>query len=108
MATDNKNKKKFSTSKLILWGTFLMCIEIIAFCQYAIIRLEDASSIYAMIGAPVAFIPVVLGYFFKSKAENTIGGLVYESTMAEFNDVSNYGVEEELNFIIDEELVNEE
>lgn len=102
-----KNKKKFSTSKLILWATFLMCIEIIIFCQYAIIRLEDASSIYALIGAPVAFIPVVIGYFVKSKAENTSGGLVYESTMAELNSVVDYSVEEP-DFIIDDGLVNEE
>lgn len=101
------NKKKFSTSKLILWATFLMCVEIIVFCQYAIIYLKDASSIYALIGAPVAFIPVVIGYFFKSKAENTSGGLVYESTMAELNSGVDYSADE-LEFITDEELVNEE
>lgn len=110
MVTDNKKKKRFSTSKLILWATFLMCVEIILFCEYAIIYLEDASSIYALIGAPVAFIPIVIGYFVKSKAENTSGGLVYESTMAELNSSTNYEVkiDEELDFIIDEELVNEE
>lgn len=104
---DSNKKKKFSTSKFILWATFLMCIEIILFCQYAILRFEDSAAIVAMIGAPVTFIPVVIGYFIKSKAENTSGGLVYESTMAELNFEDDYNVEES-EFIIDEELVNEE
>lgn len=104
----SNKKKKFSTSKLVLWATFLMCVEIIAFCQYAIIRLEDASSIYAMIGAPVAFIPVVIGYFSKSKVENTVGGVVYETAIAELNSSSEYIIEEEQDFIIEDELVNEE
>lgn len=104
---NGNKKKKFSTSKLVLWATFLMCVEIIVFCQYAIIRLEDASSIYAMIGAPVTFIPVVIGYFVKSKAENTSGGLVYESAMAEMNVVSDYNTEKQ-DFVVNEELVNEE
>ena len=109
MATDKKKnkKKKFSTSKFILWATFLMCIEIILFCQYAILRFEDSSSIYAMIGAPVAFIPVVIGYFVKSKAENTIGGVTYETAMAELNVDFDYGAEEQ-DFIIDEELIDEQ
>lgn len=102
MATDNKKKKKFSTSKLILWATFLMCIQIVLFCEYAIIRLEDASSIYAMIGAPIAFIPVVLGYFSKSKLENTAGGITYEMAMLESG--SEYNIEND----IDEELTDEE
>ena len=102
MIEKNKKKKKFSTSKLILWATFLMCIQIVLFCEYAIIRLEDASSIYAMIGAPIAFIPVVLGYYSKSKAENTASGITYEMAMLESG--SEYIAEND----IDEELVNEE
>lgn len=107
MATYNKKKKKFSTSKLILWATFLMCIQIVLFCEYAIIRLEDASSIYAMIGAPIAFIPVVIGYFSKSKVENTSGGITYEMAMLESS--YEYDVtKEEQDFITENELVNEE
>lgn len=83
-----KNKYNFrikvpSTSKLVLLGVFLICIEIIVFAEYAMIVLGDASAMYALIGVPAALIPVCLGYYSKSKAENTTGGITYESAIAQ-------------------------
>lgn len=72
-----------STSKLVLLGVFLMCIETMAFAQYAMIVLGDASAMYALIGVPAALIPTCLGYFSKAKAENTVGGIKYETAMHE-------------------------
>lgn len=72
-----------STSKIILFAVALLCLEIIIFCQYAMISLQDTSAMYVLIGVPVSLIPIVLGYYHKSKAENTAGGIVYETTMAQ-------------------------
>ena len=83
-----KNKPKFrppSTSKLILMGATLLCLEIVIFCEYAMIALGDTSAMYALIGVPATLIPIVLGYYSKSKAENTKNGIVYEQAMMELN-----------------------
>lgn len=84
-----------STSKLVLLGVFLMCIEIMIFAQYAMIVLGDTSAMYALIGVPAALIPVCLGYFSKAKAENTVGGIKFETAInnqnVEYVDVDTVG-----------------
>lgn len=72
-----------STSKLVLFAVFLLCIEIIIFCQYAMIVLGDTSALYVLIGVPVSLVPVVLGYYNKSKAENSKDGITYDLAMLE-------------------------
>lgn len=97
------NKKKISTSKLILLGVILMCVEIVAFCEYAMLSSGDLSSMYVLLGIPVSLIPVCLGYFNKSKAENTAGGIVFETAMMESGLSDNmYGEE------LEEEITEEE
>ena len=83
-AEAKKYKKQIklpSTSKLVLLVVFLMCIEVLLFCEYAMIFLGDTESMYALIGVPAALVPVCLGYFNKSKQENTVNGIVYETAM---------------------------
>lgn len=87
----NKHKHKFklpSTSKLVLLVVFLMCIEILIFSQYAMIKTGDISAMYTLIGVPVTLVPVTLGYYWKAKNENTAQGLVYEERMYELNQPS--------------------
>lgn len=86
----NEEKRKYwpklhlpSTSKLVLLVVFLLCIEIIAFCQYAMIVLGDTSAMYVLIGIPTTLVPIVLGYYNKSKAENSKDGITYEMAMLE-------------------------
>ncbi len=82
----SKYKRKLkmpSTSKLILLGVILLCLEIVIFCEYAMVHLGDTSALYALIGIPVAIAPTVVSYYMKSKAENTEGGIIYETAMAE-------------------------
>lgn len=79
-----------STSKLILLVAFLLCLEIILFCEYMMVKTGDLSSLYAMIGVASALIPLCLGYYFKSKAENTAGGITYDMAMLEANQNLNY------------------
>ncbi len=80
----NKFKKRFnmpSTSKMILWVVILFSLQIVFFIEYCMIKYGDFSATYALIGIPTTIIPTILGYFYKSKAENTQGGIVYESAM---------------------------
>lgn len=79
-----------STSKLILLVAFLLCLEIIIFCEYMMVQTGDLSSLYSMIGVASALIPLCLGYYFKSKAENTAGGITYDMAMLEANQNLNY------------------
>lgn len=79
-----KTKRKLpSTSKLILLGVILLCVQIVFFCEHAMMTLYDASSMYVLIGIPAALAPIIWGYYSKSKAENTQGGIVYDSAMEE-------------------------
>lgn len=92
---EEKNKYKFkfkmpSTSKLVLIAVFMLCIEIIIFSEYAMIATGDASAMYVLIGVPATLVPTLLGYFNKSKKENSTGGIVYEKTMHELNQTNDY------------------
>jgi hypothetical protein len=93
-AEKEKYGRKFkmpSTSKLILLGVILLCIEIVAFCEYVMLALGDTSAMYVLIGIPASLIPIVMSYYSKSKAENTMGGIVFETAMRENGQVK--GVE---------------
>lgn len=77
-----KPKRKLpSTSKLILLIVFLLCIEIIIFSEYAMLVLGDASAMYVLIGVPTTLVPTVISYYNKSRAENTVGGITFETVM---------------------------
>lgn len=70
-----------STSKIVLLAIFLLCIEIIIFCEYAMIALADASAMYVLIGVPTTLVPTIIAYYQKSRAENTKGGITYDMAM---------------------------
>lgn len=82
----NKYKKKLpSTSKLILTGVLLLCFQIVLFCEYAMIKTNDLSSLYVLIGIPAALAPTVISYMIKSRDENIskYSGLVFEEQTEE-------------------------
>lgn len=91
-----KSKSKLpSTSKLVLLVVFLICIEILIFSQYAMVKTGDISALYTLIGVPVTLVPICIAYMIKSKTENSVGGIVYETAMAQLNQVNwNFGVDE--------------
>lgn len=70
-----------STSKLVLLGMILLCLEIIIFCEYVMISLGDTSALYVLIGIPATLIPVIWAYYSKAKSENTAGGITYDMAM---------------------------
>lgn len=91
-----KSKLKLpSTSKLILLGAILLCLQIVIFCEYVMITLCDTSAMYVLVGIPATLIPVIWGYYSKAKAENTHGGITYEMAMMQMNNNENLSVSDE-------------
>lgn len=83
---EEKNKYSFqvklpSTSKIILLAVFLLCIEVVVYCEYAMLVLGDTSAMYVLIGIPATLVPTILAYYSKSKSENVSGGIVYDMAM---------------------------
>lgn len=73
--------KRPSTSKLLLWAAVLLCVEIIAFCEIAVVITGDTSFLYVLAGVPTTLVPTICSYYNKSKCENTAGGIVFETAM---------------------------
>lgn len=74
-----------STSKIVLIVAAILCIEILAFCQYMILTTGDTNALYAMVGSLFTFMGIVIGYMVKSTRENTIGGVTYLNAQAQLN-----------------------
>lgn len=86
-AEQDKYKRKFkkpSTSKIVLWAIILLNLQIVLFVEAAMMRWGDLSAAYALIGIPATLIPTVWGYYSKSKAENTVGGITYDMAMKDY------------------------
>ena len=82
LAEQNEYKVKAkapSTSKLILWTVVLICVEIVFFSEFAMLKTGDTSALYALIGVPATLVPAVLGYYHKAAKENCVGGVVYQN-----------------------------
>lgn len=72
-----------STSKIVLLAVFVLCIQIVIFCEKMIVATGDMNGIYTLISVPVTLVPIVISYYSKSAKENTAGGIVYETALAE-------------------------
>lgn len=77
-------KDKMSASKKILIVALVLSIQIIFFTEFVMYKYQSFSSLYSLIGIPatvIGMMGMILGYFNKSKAENTKGGVIYEQAM---------------------------
>lgn len=72
-----------SNSKLVLWAIVALVFAITIWFMYESHRLCDLSQAYALLGVVATLAPVVWAYYSKSKAENTSGGIIYETAMME-------------------------
>lgn len=72
-----------STSKIILIVSAILCLEVLIFCQYMIVKTGDTNALYAMVGSLFTFMGIVLGYMVKSTKQNTVGGITFETAMAQ-------------------------
>ena len=86
------NPRRMATSKVIAIGVLIMdavaTLAVLALCGLAILRQFQGALPYltTLIGALQAVTGVVLGaYFNKSKAENTKGGIVYDTALGVSN-----------------------
>ena len=86
------NPRHMATSKVIAIGVLIMdavaTLAVLALCGLAIVRQFQGALPYltTLIGALQAVTGVVLGaYFNKSKAENTKGGIVYDTALGVSN-----------------------
>ena len=82
------NPRRMATSKVIAIGVLIMdavaTLAVLALCGLAIVRRFEGALPYltTLIGALQAVTGVVLAaYFGKSKAENTKGGIVYDTAL---------------------------
>ena len=89
-----KKKKLPSTSKLILIGAVILCLQIIIFCEYMMWKTNDLTAMYVLIGIAASLTSLILGYLFKAKAENTSGGIVYETAMEKLRQLGQMSCED--------------
>ena len=87
-----EHPRRVATSKVIAIGVLAMdavaTLAVLALCGLAILRRFEGALPYltTLIGALQAVTGVVLGaYFSKSKAENTKGGIVYDTALGVSN-----------------------
>ena len=90
-----KQKRQFSKSLLIqesalIWVTTIM-ILIMAFYCIVNENFGDLPWLTAMVGFPwTAYAVSQMYYYKKSEKENTVGGVKYESVMAEIDKIKEY------------------
>lgn len=84
-----KKSRNIPTSKLVLWAMVVLVFGIAIWFMYESHRLCDLSQAYALLGIVASLAPVIFGYYSKSRAENTEGGIVYETAMKEHEAIIN-------------------
>lgn len=67
-----KPRKHFEFSKIIVLVTFVMCMEVLIFSQVLLYKTMDTSALYSLIAIPTTLVPILFGYFNKSKQENIL------------------------------------
>ena len=58
------------------------------------IKFQDLTALYTLIGVPVSLVPVALGCFYKSKAEDTVNGIVYETALRQMENTDTNTINE--------------
>jgi hypothetical protein len=85
-------RAKIPTSKKFFIAVLALAIEIIAYSELAMWVFHDTVSLATLIGIPAALLTTSAGlisYNKKSMAENTEGGVVYDSMMKSYSDTQN-------------------
>lgn len=88
---NDKKREKIPTSKLALGFAMIDFVVIQAFCMWYMYAYPEYGDLGAFIGIAVAILGQVgalISYYKKSTAENSEGGIVFETTMNQINDDS--------------------
>lgn len=80
-ARETAKPKKLAWSKIMMIVMIIICVQIIVFSEWIMWLYADLSSLYALVGIAAALAASVWAYCDKSKAENTKGGIVYDSAL---------------------------
>lgn len=83
-------KKKIPTSKIGLGFVIMDFLAIQVFCMWYMVAYPENSDLGAFIGIAIAILGQVralVSYNKKSTAENSVGGIVYESTLHQSTDL---------------------
>lgn len=84
MRKRNKGKKKIAFSKIIFAGVSIMTISVVIFSCKMMYVTGDLSPLAYLIPSVFAELATATGFYYKkAERENTKGGIVYDSAMAE-------------------------
>ena len=79
-----KGKRKIAYSKIIFAGVSIMTISVVIFSCKMIYVTGDLSPLAYLIPSVFAELATATGFYYKkAERENTKGGIVYDSAMAE-------------------------
>lgn len=79
-----KGKKKIAFSKIIFAGVSIMTISVVIFSCKMMYVTGDLSPLAYLIPSVFAELATATGFYYKkAERENTKGGIVYDSAMAE-------------------------
>lgn len=79
-----KGKKKIAFSKIIFAGVSIMTISVVIFSCKMMYVTGDLSPLAYLIPSVFAELATATGFYYKkAEKENTKGGIVYDSAMAE-------------------------
>ena len=78
-----KKRKKIPYSKIVMGLLFILALQIVIYAEYIMFLTRDVAPLYTLIGISASLTAAFFGYLSHSKAENTKGGIVYDSAMAE-------------------------
>lgn len=81
-----KSFKKPAWSKVIMVVMVIICLEIIIYTEVVMWTRHDLTALYALVGVAASLAAAIWAYCEKSKAENTKGGIVYDSAMKQKDD----------------------
>lgn len=81
-------KKKLSTSKLIVLYLFILLNVVLFFTMFAIWHFQDLSYLSVLISDIVGQVTTYLIYSVKATKENTVGGISYDLAMANQNNIA--------------------
>ena len=84
MKRRTKGKKKIAFSKIIFVGVSIMTISVVIFSCRMMYMTGDLSPLAYLIPSVFAELATATGFYYKkAERENTKGGIVYDSAMAE-------------------------
>ena len=77
-------RKKITTSKRLLWWSVGVFMAVAVISVVAVFALQDPTPLIYLIPASAAFVTATSAFYLdKSKKENTSGGIIHDTAMAQ-------------------------